>query len=195
MSERENTMAGTGEDDDLDEVWNARAEALAKAFGSDHDEAYHAPHPFSLGGNAEVMAFDHHLNGTVYVTAELTGKPGESYADYELMICHRTREEWGADVISRLAPYTQEAYIDAGESMDIDQATPPTSRIKAFLFDTYGNFTLFGRTNELRLCIGITKPELEFKLEHGSDKLMALLKKHGVYPYTDLERDSVPLRT
>jgi len=187
-------MRRPDEEDDTDEVWNARADALAKTLGSGHDDVYHAPHPFVLGGDAEVMAFYHHLKGAVYVTAELTAKPGESYADYELMICHRDREDWGPSVISRLAPYTQEAYIDAGESMDIDQATPPTSRIKAFLFDTYETFTLFGHANELRLCIGITKPELEFKLEHGSDKLLALLKKHGVYPFTDLERDSVPLK-
>ena len=139
------------------------------------------------------MAFYHHLEGAVYVTVDLTGKPGASYADYELMICHRSDQDWGPNAISRLAAYTQEAYIAAGESMDIDQATPPESAIKAFLFDTYATFTLFGRANELRLCIGITKPELEFKIEHGSDKLLALLKSHGVYPFTDLERDSVPL--
>lgn len=77
--------------------------------------------------------------------------------------------------------------------MDIDQTTPPESAIKAFLFDTYGTFTLFGQANELRLCIGITKPELEFKMEHGADKLLELLKRHGVYPFTDLTRASVPL--
>ena len=67
------------------------------------------------------------------------------------------------------------------------------SRIKAFLFDTYATLTLFGHENELRLCIGITKPELQFKLDHGAHRLLALLKAHGVYPFTDLERDSVPL--
>ena len=77
--------------------------------------------------------------------------------------------------------------------MDIDSATPVQSRIKAFLFDTYATFTLFGRKNELRLCIGITKPELQFKMQHGADKLLKLLKRHGVYPFTELERDSVPL--
>ena len=92
-----------------------------------------------------------------------------------------------------LAPYTQDAYIGAGESMDIDRATPAESRIKAFLFDTYATFTLFGQENELRLCIGITKPELEFKMQHGAEKLLALLKRHGVYPFTDLERNSLPL--
>ena len=96
-------------------------------------------------------------------------------------------------MISRHAPYTQEAYIAAGESMDIDQATPAESQIKAFLFDTDATFTLFGEPNELRLCIGITTPELQFKMKHGGDRLLELLKRQRVYPFTDLERGSVPL--
>jgi len=184
-------MGDTGEDD-WEEVWDARADALAGMLGG-HDDVFHAPHPFALGGQAEVMSFHHHLDGVVYVTAELTGKPTASYADYELMICHRSPQDWGPNVISRLAPYTQEAYIASGESMDIDATTPPESRIKAFLFDTYASFSLYGQDNELRLCIGITKPELEFKHQHGAERLLDLLKRHGVYPFTDLERDSVPL--
>ena len=186
-------MDATGEDDS-EEVWDARADALAQVFGAGHDDVLHAPHPFALGGQAEVMAFYHHLDGAVYVTVDLTGKPTACYADYELMICHRSPQEWGPNVISRLAPYTQEAYIGAGESMDIDRATPPESRIKAFVFDTYATFPLFGQDNELRLCIGITTPELQFKKQQGAEALLALLKRHGVYPFTDLERDSVPLK-
>jgi len=68
-----------------------------------------------------------------------------------------------------------------------------TSPIKAFFFDTYATFTLFGQQFELRLCLGITKQELQFKLDHGPEQLLERLKRHGVYPYTDLERDSVPL--
>jgi hypothetical protein len=186
-------MNVTEEHDDWEEVWDARADALARALGTDHDEGFHAPHPFSLGGQADVLAYHHHLDGVVYVTAELTGKPNACYADYELMICHRSAEDWGPNVISQLAAYTQEAYIGEGESMDVDRATPSQSKIKASLFDTYATFELFGAPNELRLCIGITGPELEFKLKHGPEKLLALLKRHDVYPFTDLERDSVPL--
>lgn len=189
---RHQNMTAT-EEGDWEEVWDARADALAQVFGQGHDQVLHAPHPFALGGHADVVAFFHHLNGVVYVTAELTGKPNACYADYELMICHRTPQDWGPNVISRLAPYTQQAYIGAGESMDIDLATPAESPIKAFLFDTYGTFTLFGRENELRLCLGITKAELKYKLEHGPEKLLELLKRHGVYPFTDVDRDSVPV--
>jgi hypothetical protein len=183
----------TTDEDGWEEIWDARADALALLLGMGHDNVFHAPHPFALGGNADVMAFHHHLEGIVYVTAELTGKPDACYADYELIICHRTPNDWGPNIISRLAPYTQQSYIGNGESMDIDGTTPADSQIKAFLFDTYGKFPLFGNDNELRLCLGITKPELEFKMEHGSDKLLALLKRYDVYPFTDLDRDSVPL--
>jgi hypothetical protein len=180
-------------EDDWQEVWDARADALAQVLGMGHDSVFHAPHPFELGGQADVMAFFHHLPGAVYVTAELSGKPEACYADYELMICHRSPDDWGPNIISRLARYTQQAYIGAGETMDIDTATPPDSRIKAFIFDTYSPFTLFGHEFDLRLCLGITKPELEFKTQHGPDHLLALLKRHGVYPFTDLKRDSIPL--
>jgi len=181
------------DEDDWEEVWNARADALSKVFGLGHDQVYHAPHPFQLGGQADVMAFNHHIPGVVFVTAELTGKPDACYADYELMICQRAKSDWGANIISRLAPYTQQARIRAGETMDIDTATPPESLIKAFVFDTYRTFTMFGQEFDLRLCLGITKAELKFKMEHGADALLARLKSHGVYPYTDLERESIPL--
>lgn len=160
-------------DDDWQEVWDARANALAEVLGPEYDEVFHAPHPFALGGQADVMAFFHHLDGAVYVTTELTGKPNACYADYELMICHRSPQDWGPNIISRLAPYTQQAYINAGETMDIDEATPSDSKIKAFLFDTYATFRLYGEEFAMRLCVGITKAELNFKMEHGPEAFVA----------------------
>jgi hypothetical protein len=77
--------------------------------------------------------------------------------------------------------------------MDIGSATPADSKIKAFIFDNYAKFKLFDQECELRLCLGITKSELQFEKANGSKALLKLLKKHKVYPYTDLKRDSVPI--
>ncbi len=176
---------------ELDEVWEARAEGLGESLEADYCNVLHCPHPFALGGNAEVIQFDDHIEGSVYVTIDLTGKPGDSYAEYELMICHRDDTTWGADIISRLAPYTLKSHIAAGETMDLDQSTPTESRIKALIFDTYQTFKMFGATYELRLCMGITKDELQFTFDHGPKPLLAKLKEARVYPYTDLNRHSV----
>ena len=110
---RHRTMRGTQKhmgvsaEDDWEEVSDARAAALASVLGPGDGMVFHAPHPFALGGHADVLGFFHHLPGAVYVTAELTGKPEACYANYELMICHRAASDWGPNVISRLAPYTQ----------------------------------------------------------------------------------------
>jgi hypothetical protein len=160
-------------------------------LGKGRGQVWHAPHPFILGGQADVVSFENHLHGVVYVTSELTGKPDATYTDYELMICSPVDGPWWPNVISRLAPYTQEAQILSGETMDIDSATPEDSKIKALLFDTYGTFTMFGTQYDIRLCLGITKDELQYKFEHGSEALLAKLKEAGVYPITDLNRASI----
>jgi Suppressor of fused protein (SUFU) len=173
--------------DDWEEVWNARLQALEQVLGP-CTQTYHAPLPFALGGQADVVAFGKHLQGVVYVTAELTGKREALYADYELMICDRGQDTWGANAISCMAAYTQEARISAGDTMDIDSAAPKGSTITALIFDNYSTFALFGETYDLRLCIGITKEELQFKMKYGSSALLERLKREKIYPFTDFDR-------
>jgi Suppressor of fused protein (SUFU) len=173
--------------DEWEEVWNARLQALEQVLGP-CTQTYHAPFPFYLGGQADVVAFGEHLEGMVYVTAELTGKREELYADYELMICDRGQDTWGANLISRIAAYSQEAGISAGDTMDIEPGVPEGSTIKALIFDNYSTFDLFGETYNLRLCIGITQEELQFKMKYGSHALLERLKKEKIYPFTDLYR-------
>jgi hypothetical protein len=173
--------------DDWEEVSNARLQALEQVLGP-CTENYHALIPFYLGGQADVVAFGKHLEGVVYVTAELTGRREALDADYELMICDRGQDTWGANLISRLAAYTQEARLSAGDIMEIGPAAPKGSAIKALVFDNYSTFTLFGETCNLRLCIGITQEELQFKTKYGSSALLERLKTEKIYPFTDLNR-------
>ena len=173
--------------DDWEEVWNARLRALEQVLGP-CTQTYHALIPLYLGGQADVVAFGEHLEGVVYVTAELTGNREAPYADYELMICDRGQDTWGADAISRIAAYTEETRISVGDTMDIEPGVPKGSTIKALIFDNYSTFALFGETCNLRLCIGITQEELQFKMKYGSNALLERLKREKIYPFTDLYR-------
>jgi hypothetical protein len=77
--------------------------------------------------------------------------------------------------------------------MDIHGTAPSGSNIVGLLFLTFDCFELFGEFFDLRLCLGITQEELDFKLKHGFEPLIAALKTHNVYPFTDLQRATVPL--
>ena len=75
--------------------------------------------------------------------------------------------------------------------MDIGSAMPDGASITALLFVTYCRFKVNDADAGVLLCIGITKSELEFCMQHGSSKLIDRLKDANVYPYTVTHRDSV----
>lgn len=166
-------------------------------LGKPDDYVYHAVVPLELGGTCDVLCFRHYVAGLAYVTSDLTGigQPGNRLGTYELMICTREESDWAAAAISRLGPYTLETVINPGETMDIGSAVPPGSTVSAFVFagpDVAKNaFTVGDETASLLLCIGITSAELVVCRSEGADRMIERLRNSGVFPFTDLNRESL----
>ncbi len=188
------------QNDEWQEVWNARIAALTPILGKPADTVLHSLIPFQFGGAADVLPFPDFTPGVTYVTAELTGEDvgqrPSTLGNYELMICARQELPEAGDLISNLARYTCEAELEPGETMDIETFFGDAT-IRALLFthprEQAVHFEFLGRRYGLLLCLGITAEELAFKQRHGPDRLLALLKQHGVFPYTTPSRPSVPL--
>jgi Suppressor of fused protein (SUFU) len=188
----------TNEEDEWGEWWDARVAAMESVLDPSHDMVGHAPVPFHLGadigGAADIVYFKRHLKGVVAATSELIGCDDQVENDlgnYELMICHRDDEEWGPEIISRLAYYTLEAKINPGDTMEMAGAAPEGSTIAAFLFFNYAIFQVRGRKAGLLLCMGITEDELKACRAGEREKVETTLKAAKIYPFTDLFRDSV----
>jgi len=191
-------MPNQPENDEWLKIWDARIAGLTPILGNPAKTVFHATIPFQLGGSADVLPFPDYVSGATYVTAELTGEDvGQkqtSLGNYELMVCTRQNMPEAADLISRLARYTCEAKLEPGETMDLGTFFND-STIRALLFanprDEPVHFEFFGKQHGLLLCIGITAEELKFGRSQGTGKLLALLKQHGVFPYTIPNRSSV----
>ena len=176
--------------------WDARLEALEGLFGKADDRVGHAMVPFELGpdlgGAADIVYFREYGPGVLAVTAELIGNADQtpnSMGNYELAICTRGGdEEWGPDLISRLAHYTLEAVLEPGETMDIGPAAPAGSEVVALLFQNFGTFQVRGDDAGVLLCIGLTAPELEACRRGETEQVVARLKAGGIFPYTDHTR-------
>ncbi len=187
-------------DDDWQKIWDARVAGLTSLLGAPTDVVYHAVLPFYLGGAADALAFPNFVPGITYVTAELTGEDvGQrptTLGNYELMVCARQELQPACDLISRLARYTCDAELEPGETMDIGPFFGD-STIRALLFthprEQPVQFELLGQRCGLLLGIGITAKELAYKTAHGAEALLALLRQHGVFPYTIPDRPTVPL--
>jgi Suppressor of fused protein (SUFU) len=190
-------MAKTTDEDEWGAWWDARVAAIETILGPSHDMVGHAPVPFDMGadigGAADIIYFKNHVKGVVSVTSELIGHDVQVQNDlgnYELMICHRDDEPWGANVIARLAYYTLKARLNPGETMDIGSAVPEGSTIRAFLFCNYGTFDVRGCRSGLLLCLGITEDELKACREGKREDVENAVKAANVFPFTDLFRKS-----
>ncbi|MFZ5571502.1 MAG: suppressor of fused domain protein [Thermodesulfobacteriota bacterium] len=183
------------EENEWQEIWDARMFGLESAFGKCDETHLHAMIPFGLGqdigGSPDVVSFSDFTNGKLYVTTDLIGcedqKPN-SHGNYELAVAHQEDEDWGIDIICRLAYYTIDNEIDDGETMDIGEATPEGSTIEAFLFKRIASFDFQGKPANVICCLGITKSELDFCHEKGTEALIDKLPQN--YILTDLYRKS-----
>jgi hypothetical protein len=180
--------------------WDARNAALESTFGVMDDLVGHAVIPFEtgaeLGGSADIVYFKHYVRGSVYVTAELIGRDEQiqnALGNYELAICHRTEEDglWGENLISKLSYHTLDAEIEPNETMSLGPSVPKESTIAAFLFLEFGRFRICGRDAGVLLCLGITADELALCRAGRRKDVELALKNNGIFPFTDLFRQSV----
>lgn len=192
-------MTENEQDDEWTLWWDARLTAMEGVLGKSAETVGHGVIPFQfgpeMGGSPDFVYFHDHVDGVVSVTAELIGCEDQFANDqgnYELMICARGDEdEWGQGIIGQLAHYTLEAALNPGETMDIGPATPDGSTIAAFLFCDYARFRVRDRDAGLLLCLGITDNELTECRAGNRPSVESALKTAGVYPFTDLYRESV----
>ena len=184
-----------------EEVWNERQRALEQIFGPAEDMVWHAPVPLEIGGGADVLIFKQHLNGCVYVTADLTGPATSQLLDggeqYELVMCTRQPAGWAAKFLSIYAPITHEAVLQHLDTADMVQFTP-NERMTKLAFTQFPTidtkFDLFGNPCHLLLCVGLYKEEFEKSRAFGDNQILIdALDNAGVMPFTDPDRDPVTL--
>ena len=185
-------------EDDWQKIWDAREKALTRVLGKPEAKVFHAFFPLEMGGFADVLTFPQFVRGKTYVTADCTGSGTSQLrtrlGNYELMVCTKKPSLAAADFISKLAPYTLQAKLQPGDTMEFPRRQPG-STLKGLVFTHPGDqplyFDFLGKRYGLLLCIGVTKDELALAKTEGSDALLPILKQQGVFPYTVFDRECV----
>ncbi len=89
--------------------------------------------------------------------------------------------------------YSYQTVLKPGETCEIPGDDESDTKCIVFdKFDTKGiPFKVEDKAYGLLLCIEVHRSEMEYAMKNGSASLLAKLKKAGVYPYSDLDRESV----
>jgi hypothetical protein len=128
-----------------------------------------------------------------YVSCELAPREKQvpsAAGRYELL-CSCDSQQWVRSIVSKLGQMSLRTRFGHGHTVDIGPVVDPASPIQGVLFDAQCATTIDGKEYAVYRVIGITRAELEYKQQRGSEALVAALKVAGVYPHTAVNRASV----
>lgn len=196
--------------EDYDRHYKLKAEALERLLGPMHCAVGHAIIPYAVGGAVDMYYFPNAAEGTACVTMELiepdgTGPLPSKNRTYELIAFTRHKigdpssedafnsiERRICGIFTTVGRYSACATLNPGDTCEVPAMGGPS---RCLVFDEFTSaqqqFVIGEKEHALLLCIEVFPEEMKFAMKHGSGALLERLKTHGVYPYSDLDRDQV----
>ena len=156
--------------------------------------------PFDAGGalNFLTVGIGRSEPFVTYVTWDLFGHEQQkrgSFGRYELLAtCDDA--QWCSDVLTKIGRLGLQELFEPGDTLDIGQWVNADAPIQGVVFEEAFCAELLGEHCGLLRCIGVTRPELEFAMKHGTPALIERLDRAHVYPHTMIHRkESIELAT
>ena len=171
----------------------------------------HAIIPFALGGVVDMYYYPNFNEGTAFATQELIELGGKGPIPnqnglYELVAFTKHKYEHNKDpntpfnliersfcgILTGVGNFSFQAKLEPNETCELPDGDNPNI---CLVFDDFQvenkSFRINGKEYSLLLVLQIQRDEMEFAREHGSPALFDLMKKSGVYPFSDLDRPSL----
>ena len=132
-------------------------------------------------------------NFVTYVSCELAVRNEQQPADfvrYELLTSCND-EQWVRSNITALGHASLEMTLGDGHSIDIGPWVEPDDPIQGLILERVARSIIDGTEFGVLRVVGVTRTELEFAQSKNIPLLVSALRKSGVYPHTDIRRESV----
>jgi hypothetical protein len=128
-----------------------------------------------------------------YVSCELAVRDDQipcEFGRYELL-CTCDDEKWVRSVISDIGRMTLETAFGNGHTMDIGGWVGPDDPLQGVVFEEASRCRIGGVPFGVLRVVGVTRPEMEYAQERGTQALLRKLKATDIYPCTLMRRSSI----
>ena len=125
-----------------------------------------------------------------YVTCELAVREEQQPAEfgrYEVMMTCDD-EAWASEILTKIGQMSLENVFEHGHSVDLGQIVGPYCPLQGLVVEEFARVTVDGRGYGLLRFHGVTRSELEFAIEAGTEELLERLGRAGIYPRTSIHR-------
>ena len=198
-------------DEESDQFYNDKENTLEKVLGESNGLVGHAIVSFAVGGAVDMYYYHNGILGTGFATQELiepdgTGPVPNRLGTYELVAFTKHKyvnvpigegsfgkiERRICGIFTGIGNFSFQAKLEPGETCELPDNDEPN---KCLIFDQYQeqgqDFIINGKEYGLLLVMEVHRDEMEYARQNGSSELLKILKQKGVYPYSDLDRESV----
>jgi hypothetical protein len=150
---------------------------------------------FDCGGPVNLCTVGYRRERFVtYVSCELAvreeQKEGEAGRYEVMMTCDD--EAWASKILTKIGQMSLESAFEHGHTVDIGQVVGPDCSLQGLVVEEFARVTIDGRNYGILHFHGVTRSELKFAMEVGTDDLLDRLKRAKVWPHTSIHRrDSI----
>jgi hypothetical protein len=180
---------------DYQQFYKQLFQPIEKRIGHVDEASIMAIIGFDCGGPVTLCTVGHGREQFVtYVTCELSvcdeQKPAR-FGRYEVMMTCDD-EQWAHNILTKLGQMSLEGAFGHGHTIDIGPVAGPDCPVQGLVVEEFARVTIDGKPYGILYFHGVTRPELEFAMESGTDALLERFRECGIYPRTSVHRkDSV----
>jgi len=146
--------------------------------------------PFDAGGAVNLLTIGRGRPFVTYVSWDLLGQEHQQHGSlgrYELLaVCDDT--EWCLNILTNIGRQGLQEVFEPGDTFDIGPWVASDAPLQGVVFDEALRVVVQQESCGLLRCIGVTRPEMEFAMRHGTPALVERLKDAGIYPRTVVGR-------
>lgn len=194
-----------------DRWFEQKSDIMERRLGQEHDVVMVSSVPFEYGGPLPLYYYPNDILGTGIASKSLSLKGSESvsnekYQSFELLMftknkidlesAYDTDSAFGqahlniSNIINPIAEFAQRVTLNPYETCEFPEDLPEIGG-KCLIFHDYRSDTEEVESFGLMLVMEIFPSELAFARRYHPSILITLLTEHGVYPYSDLNREPV----
>jgi hypothetical protein len=125
-----------------------------------------------------------------YVTCELSVRDEQQPAEfgrYEVMMTCDD-EAWARKILTTIGRMSLEGVFEHGHTVDIGQVVDPDCPLQGLVVEEFARVAIDEGDYGILRFHGVTRPELEFAMEAGTEELLERLTRAGIYPNTSVAR-------
>ena len=125
-----------------------------------------------------------------YVTCELAVRDEQQPAEcgrYEIMMTCDD-ERWAHKILTKIGQMSLESAFAHGHTIDVGPVVGADCPLQGLVVEEFARVAIDGQSYGILYFHGVTRSELEFAMESGTDQLLARLRRADIYPHTSIHR-------